>query len=641
MTANEPEAGRGPESGYAQEPTPRQEQQQPNQQQWRQQTPSQPYGPQPQPQVQSQTHMPASDVQTSNTQQYAYPQPPVEPSRLAQPYMAYGYPQGMPPVNGQPGIASPYPQATQYPQAAQYAQQSHAPEECTAQSAYMEQPQSQSYAGPQTAYAQQAAQPAAQPNDSYGYPQGGQAVYGQPGITPQQPQYATNATYAQTTGPTAYAQPFPYPYQQSTVNAQPEPAGVQPQSHPYVPYAPQPAQQPYPLYPQYSQYQQSPQGYPQPYQPYQQYQPYAQPTPYPQYQQPGMAPAYGMPYAMPYANPAIAARKALNKWRRAVVNRAMGITFAYEGLMYAGVIIAEIIVMTVMEVTAGRSTMSDAEYNRWTGVFSIASLVTAVGYLLIVRHRDIFTREYWLGGPHLDTYGEPNQRGLMSQYGSGRRMTPLVVLSLIALTMGVQSLITFFSLAVSMLGGELPSPTSESIDDSMTTVSMWLYVSLLAPICEEMIFRGVLMKSLKPLGKNFAIVTTAIMFGFFHGDLVQGLFAALSGLLLGYVAMEYSLVWSIGLHFFNNAVLAGVMDTLASTYLGDNGYAIYSIGIMLFGFIVSAIVLALGHKQIGAYVRANRSAPGTYAGWASWTLIGFMVFNGGQAVFAFVSALLS
>lgn len=109
---------------------------------------------------------------------------------------------------------------------------------------------------------------------------------------------------------------------------------------------------------------------------------------------------------------------------------------------------------------------------------------------------------------------------------------------------GVQGIVMLVQVAFSRLGTDLASPTSDSIAESSVTVSMWLYVGLVAPICEEVLFRGVLMKELKPLGKNFAIVTSAMVFGLFHDDVVQGTFAFLFGLILGFVAMEYSLVWS-------------------------------------------------------------------------------------------------
>ena len=43
----------------------------------------------------------------------------------------------------------------------------------------------------------------------------------------------------------------------------------------------------------------------------------------------------------------------------------------------------------------------------------------------------------WLGGPHVDSYGEPNQLGRISQYGGGR-MQPLWFAVFIVLGIGVR-----------------------------------------------------------------------------------------------------------------------------------------------------------------------------------------------------------
>ncbi|WP_240541983.1 CPBP family intramembrane glutamic endopeptidase [Bifidobacterium sp. CP2] len=589
---------------------------------------------QPQPAMQPMAQRPVTTQQPVGPQEPAYPQaypqqtggyaPSAGYPQQAVPQYPQAYPQSHPQTGAYPEQMPMQPQGATIPQPEPYGQPGvYAP------SAGYPQAAAPHAAEPYGYGVQPAIQPpvepypqvAAFPQQSAAYPQ--QSAYPQPAAHPQQ---AAASPYPQGVYPQTAAPQYPQSQYTQTAAAQYPQQGAAPQ-YPQGAYA-------HSTYPQAT-YQQAayPQvAYPQP--AYAQM-PYPQ-VAYPQTQYPQVAypqTAYARPaFAMP-----IDPRRMLNKWRRAVVNRAMGVTFAYEGMMYAGALISEIVVMTVLY--AGKD-MSDAEFSRWNGVFSIASLVTAVGFLLIVRHRDIFTREYWLGGPHLDTYGEPDQKGRMSQYGSGRRMTVPTALAFMGLAMGVQGVITLIQLLFALLGADLASPTSDSIDESMTTVSMWLYVCLLAPICEEMIFRGVLLKSLKPLGKNFAIITSAVMFGFFHGDIVQGVFAALSGLLLGYLAMEYSLVWSIALHFFNNAILAGVMDTLASTYLDDTGYTIYAIATMLFGIVVSIVVLVLNRKRIGAYVRANR-VPGAFAGWASWTLIGFALFNGAQAVYSFVTAMMS
>ena len=208
------------------------------------------------------------------------------------------------------------------------------------------------------------------------------------------------------------------------------------------------------------------------------------------------------------------------------------------------------------------------------------------------------------------------------------------------LGMGVQGIVMLVQVAFSRLGTDLASPTSDSIAESSVTVSMWLYVGLVAPICEEVLFRGVLMKELKPLGKNFAIVTSAMVFGLFHDDVVQGTFAFLFGLILGFVAMEYSLVWSIALHIFNNAILSGAIDTLAGNYLDDNAYLIFSLSLSVIGVIGSIIIFVIYGKEMRQYHRTNRSIPDTYFGWAAPTFIIFVVANAAFAIISFVGAMM-
>ena len=162
---------------------------------------------------------------------------------------------------------------------------------------------------------------------------------------------------------------------------------------------------------------------------------------------------------------------------------------------------------------------------------------------------------------------------------------------------------------------------------------------ILVGVAEELVFRGVLMRGLKPLGRNFAIVTSALMFGLFHDDVVQGLFAFGCGLLFGFVAMEYSLVWSIVLHVFNNAVLGGVLPWLAGLF-GDAGDTAYTLGLLGVSIIGLIVVLVKYGGGLRAYRRVNRSAPGTYWGWTSPAFLIFVIVNVTITILSFVTAMM-
>ena len=104
------------------------------------------------------------------------------------------------------------------------------------------------------------------------------------------------------------------------------------------------------------------------------------------------------------------------------------------------------------------------------------------------------------------------------------------------------------------------------------TFSMFLYSALFTPVVEEFIFRGAILKSLEPFGKWFALLTSSLLFGLMHSNFAQIPFAIGAGLILGYIAMEYSIWHSIGLHIMNNFVLGDLLpkflrllpDTLAN-----------------------------------------------------------------------------
>ena len=83
-----------------------------------------------------------------------------------------------------------------------------------------------------------------------------------------------------------------------------------------------------------------------------------------------------------------------------------------------------------------------------------------------------------------------------------------------------------------------------------------LTVGIVAPFTEEFIFRGVIFKT---LNKNIAtlgtIIIQALFFGIFHGNLIQGIYATLLGLVLGYITYRTRSLWpAIIIHIINNTI---------------------------------------------------------------------------------------
>lgn len=88
---------------------------------------------------------------------------------------------------------------------------------------------------------------------------------------------------------------------------------------------------------------------------------------------------------------------------------------------------------------------------------------------------------------------------------------------------------------------------------------MWSVVLLLAlvpAVCEELAFRGFILSGLRHMGHKWgAICVSAVFFGVAHGMLQQSVMACLTGVVLGFIAVQTgSLLPCIVYHFLHNAL---------------------------------------------------------------------------------------
>lgn len=152
--------------------------------------------------------------------------------------------------------------------------------------------------------------------------------------------------------------------------------------------------------------------------------------------------------------------------------------------------------------------------------------------------------------------------------------------------------------------GRSVMPLLESVSGSTDSISMFLYSALAAPLVEELLFRGFLLRILRPYGKRFAIFGSALVFGLFHGNLLQLPYAFLAGLILGYLAAEYSIGWAIGIHIFNNLVLADGLTRL-SQLLPLEAADMLNGAVFGLAFFVSVGILWRNRSQILAWRRGE------------------------------------
>ncbi len=117
-----------------------------------------------------------------------------------------------------------------------------------------------------------------------------------------------------------------------------------------------------------------------------------------------------------------------------------------------------------------------------------------------------------------------------------------IVASFILLAVGLQYIVQYLMSFIGTLRPDWMHAYAELADSAgFGTLSPLLlfYSCIIAPVSEELIFRGVAFgyaKKAMPL--CLAICLQAVLFGIFHMNIIQGIYAAFLGLFLGYVCEE-------------------------------------------------------------------------------------------------------
>lgn len=144
------------------------------------------------------------------------------------------------------------------------------------------------------------------------------------------------------------------------------------------------------------------------------------------------------------------------------------------------------------------------------------------------------------------------------------------------------------------------------------SIMYFLYAAFMGPLVEELVMRGGIAYRLQKYGKVFSIIFSAIVFGFFHMNFVQGVFAFLVGIMLAYIAIEYSFGWAVFFHILNNFGFNLILGTFMTSVVGEAQAETISLTIMSIAAVVSVILLGMYRKQIVQYVQENRTAKGTF-----------------------------
>lgn len=145
------------------------------------------------------------------------------------------------------------------------------------------------------------------------------------------------------------------------------------------------------------------------------------------------------------------------------------------------------------------------------------------------------------------------------------------------------------------VGIPLYVPEVETGGTWMRTAMLVLYSCLIAPVTEELLMRGVVLKNLSRVSQRFGILLSALLFGLMHENLAQFLFTFPLGILLGYITVRHnSLTPAILVHIAVNS--AAVILSLCSQMLGQSVFRIvhisYTLGVLAIGSVAMIYLLS-------------------------------------------------
>lgn len=181
-----------------------------------------------------------------------------------------------------------------------------------------------------------------------------------------------------------------------------------------------------------------------------------------------------------------------------------------------------------------------------------------------------------------------------------KKITPAGILWTLVLAYAVQHAVSIIIGFLAFMLPETVAAYEEMVESAgLTDYSLtWVFaVVILPPLVEETVFRGLILHYLKKGGARFwaANLIQAVLFGIYHGNLIQGIYAFCIGVLLGYLAERYSsLIIPVLVHALFN--LFGTLGVeLESMLLPEMAQVM-----LIYGCVpLTAILLVLIHYGAG------------------------------------------
>ena len=154
------------------------------------------------------------------------------------------------------------------------------------------------------------------------------------------------------------------------------------------------------------------------------------------------------------------------------------------------------------------------------------------------------------------------------------------------------------ALITKLTGYEADFQVGELIEEG-DTLWIFIFVVVIGPIVEEIIFRKIMIDRLSKYGRPLAIAFSAIVFGLFHGNLSQFFYATALGFIFGYVytktgRLRYSVILHMCVNFLGSIVatfMASRVDFDAIEDIMNGDFSAQSIPDGVAGLMIYVVVM--------------------------------------------------
>ena len=145
-----------------------------------------------------------------------------------------------------------------------------------------------------------------------------------------------------------------------------------------------------------------------------------------------------------------------------------------------------------------------------------------------------------------------------------RTMKPLLFVGYGVFSLGLGYLASFVTELLLQLGNFNTTSTAQEMVFELPPWAALLFVAVLPAILEELIFRGVLYQKLGRFGEKPYVLLSGLLFGLFHGNGSQFLFATVLGCCFALlVSRTGTMLYGMMLHFLINFLSAVLVAPLA------------------------------------------------------------------------------